>query len=182
MNECSMIGRNLKSIRTKMKLSLNEAAALTGVSKTMLSQIERSESNPTITVLWKIANGLKIRFESLLEESKDENVVKSLDEIVPLVNETGDAIIYNIVPFEPMIGFDIFYAVFKPGCSYQSGGHLNGKTEYFIVAEGEIELEVEEQRFRLKKNDFISFDSCKEHRYVNNSPADAVLHMVLSYN
>ncbi len=53
------IGEKLKSIRMARALSLDDAAALTGVSKPMLGQIERGQSVPTVTTLWKIATGLK---------------------------------------------------------------------------------------------------------------------------
>ena len=53
------IGEKLKSLRTTRTLSLDDVSALTGVSKPMLGQIERGQSIPTVTTLWKIATGLK---------------------------------------------------------------------------------------------------------------------------
>ena len=52
------IGKHLKNIRQNRELSLDEAAEMTGVSKPMLGQVERGQSSPTITTLWKIATGL----------------------------------------------------------------------------------------------------------------------------
>lgn len=70
-----IIGRNLKSFRITNKLSLERAAELTGVSKTMIGQIERGESSPTITTIWKIANGLKISFTSLIDNPQPDTKV-----------------------------------------------------------------------------------------------------------
>ena len=53
-----VISMNLKHIREERKLSLDKVAKMTGVSKSMLGQIERGDSNPTIATVWKIANGL----------------------------------------------------------------------------------------------------------------------------
>ena len=64
------IGEKLKKIRMIQHLTLEEAAAVTGVSKPMLGQIERSQSVPTVTTLWKIATGLKVPLSSFLEESQ----------------------------------------------------------------------------------------------------------------
>ena len=61
-----VIATNLKRIRTAKKMSLDNVANLTGVSKSMLGQIERGDSSPTITTIWKITNGLKISFSSLM--------------------------------------------------------------------------------------------------------------------
>ncbi|MEB9453351.1 helix-turn-helix transcriptional regulator, partial [Bacillus cereus] len=67
MEEIQLIlAKNLKSIREKEKLSLEKVSQLTGVSKTMIGQIERGESSPTLTTIWKIANGLKVSFTSLI--------------------------------------------------------------------------------------------------------------------
>lgn len=67
MEEINLIlAKNLKAFRESKKLSLERVAELTGVSKTMIGQIERGGSSPTITTIWKIANGLKISFTSLI--------------------------------------------------------------------------------------------------------------------
>ena len=62
----NLFWQKFKTIREKEKLSLEKVAQLTGVSKTMIGQIERGESSPTLTTIWKIANGLKVSFTSLL--------------------------------------------------------------------------------------------------------------------
>ena len=63
----SRISENLRQIRKEKKLSLDSMAEQTGVSKSMLGQIERGESSPTVATLWKIATGLHISFTALLE-------------------------------------------------------------------------------------------------------------------
>ncbi|TEB40949.1 XRE family transcriptional regulator, partial [Flavobacterium circumlabens] len=56
----TIVAHNLSQYRTSQQLSLSTVSKLTGVSKTMLNQIENGQSNPTITTLWKIANGLHL--------------------------------------------------------------------------------------------------------------------------
>lgn len=58
------IGERLKEIRANRVLTLDDTAKITGVSKPMLGQIERGQSIPTITTLWKIATGLKVPLSS----------------------------------------------------------------------------------------------------------------------
>ena len=69
------IGEKLKSIRMTRTLSLDDAAALAGVSKPKLGQIERGQSVPTVTTLWKIATGLKTPLSTFLEEPQLLQVV-----------------------------------------------------------------------------------------------------------
>lgn len=68
----SIIARNVKLLREQKKLSLEKMAEVTNVSKTMIGQIERGESTPTITTLWKIANGLKVSFSELIYAPRPE--------------------------------------------------------------------------------------------------------------
>ena len=72
------IGQHLKSIRQSRNMTLEDVAILTGVSKPMLGQIEREQSIPTITTLWKIATGLKTPLSSFLEEQQAEYSVVDL--------------------------------------------------------------------------------------------------------
>ena len=61
------VAENIKRIRKTKKLSLERTAALSGVSRSMLSQIERGEANPSVAILGKIAAALKVPAEVLLE-------------------------------------------------------------------------------------------------------------------
>ena len=68
MDITNTIAANAKRIREEKKLTRDAAASATGVSRSMLAQIEKGEVNPTISVVWKIANGYKVSFTSLVEE------------------------------------------------------------------------------------------------------------------
>ena len=82
-----IIAENLKLYRKQNGYSLEHLSYLTEVSKTMLGQIERKESIPSITTLWKIANGLKVSFTELTQEN-DEIIRKiTLNDIQPLASE-----------------------------------------------------------------------------------------------
>ena len=61
MNDFSSLGENLKAIRDKRGLNLNDVSELTGISKAMLSKIERGESVPTITLFGRSPMGSKLR-------------------------------------------------------------------------------------------------------------------------
>ena len=68
----NVIADNLKRMRKENRWSLDTVAEMTGVSKSMLGQIERKESSPTVATLWKIATGLHISFTALLEQCQKE--------------------------------------------------------------------------------------------------------------
>lgn len=86
----------------------------------MLSKIERGESVPTITTVWKIANGLKITLNALAGDGENNYTVKDIATMTPLIDEGGLFSLYNVFPFSPLDGVQVFYGVFKPGYHYHA--------------------------------------------------------------
>ena len=76
-----IIARNIKRLREDLKLSMDELARVSGVSKSMLAQIERGEGNPTISTLWKISNGMNVPFDALTLRPKKKYEVVKISEI-----------------------------------------------------------------------------------------------------
>ncbi len=70
-----LVAQNLKRIRDEKKLSLDKLSELTGVSKSMLGQIERGDSSPTISTIWKISSGLKVPFTALLNAPQPDTFI-----------------------------------------------------------------------------------------------------------
>ena len=94
-----IIAKNLKAFRESKKLSLEKVAEITGVSKTMIGQIERGESSPTITTIWKIANGLKISFTSLINNPQPDTKVILKSDVQTLFEDNGK---YRLYPYFPL--------------------------------------------------------------------------------
>ncbi len=112
-----VIASNLANIRKKRGLSLDNMAKLTGVSKAMLAQIENGKSNPTVTTLWKIANGLQVSFSGFLKEMDKPKVKKiNINELNPVIDDDGNYLVYSLFPFHPEKKFEIFTVDLKPWC------------------------------------------------------------------
>ena len=179
-----IIGENLKRIRSSMNLSLSEVAKLTSVSKTMLNQIERKESIPTLSVIWRIANGLKIKFDDLLINMniKKCNTVNYRD-MIPICDKSHLAEIYCMVPFSPMNGqnYEFFYCIFHPTCNYLSDGHKNSLNEVIFVYKGTIEIKVNCDTFIVEEGCALTIDATIPHNYINNTSEDTVLCCIVNY-
>ena len=181
----SSLGTTIKSRRLKLGLSLSDLSEATGVSKAMLSQIERSESIPTLTTLWKISDGLQIRFDTLIAESlgianKRYNVT-CLKDITPVTDDGGRILIYCTSPFSPISGTETFYCVMKPGCCFSSEGHRSGKIEHIFVFQGAINILVGKQAesYYLDAGSALSFDAFEKHVYQNAGEEDALIYIAL---
>lgn len=181
MEELANFGEKLKNIRKSQGYSLSEVSSLSGVSKTMLSQIERGESIPTLSTLWKIANGLKIRFETLLENAPKQYGVNSISDMEPIKDKDGNVEIYCIAPFNPLNGFEFFYGIFKPGGKISSSSHRNCIAECFMVISGTMELSIGTKRNRLDAGQFLTFDAQETHGYFNCGAETAILLFIVTY-
>ncbi len=181
MDITNAIASNTKRIREQKKLTLDAAASVTGVSRSMLAQIEKGEVNPTISVLWKIANGYKVSFTSLVEEKNDAVSVIRQADMWPLEEDEGRYLNYPVFPFNEQRLFETYRIVIKPGGSLFAQPHLKGAEEYITVFAGQAKITVEEEQFLLSKGDSIRFDADIPHGYQNVGAEVAELSMLIYY-
>lgn len=177
----SNIGSVLKRVRFERRLTLEEASKLTEVSKAMLGQIERGESNPTISILWKISTGLKISFSKILGSETNNFEAISIDSIKPVYESDGKMILYDVFPFNPISGFEYFYIKLLPGAKHISTPHQNSAEEYVVVTKGTVVITVEEQIFELTAPSALKFKANRNHTYSNPYDIEAVFQNIVKY-
>lgn len=147
----------------------------------MLAQIEKGDANPTISVLWKIANGYKVSFTSLIEQAPQAASVLSADAIQPIIADGGKYTNYPAFGFDEQRGFETYRIVIAPGGHLQAEPHLPGTEEYVTVFAGQVEIVAADQPFALHKGDSIRFLADVPHAYRNTGPEEAQLSMLLYY-
>lgn len=176
-----IIAKNLKALRESKKLSLEKVAELTGVSKTMIGQIERGESSPTITTIWKIANGLKISFTSLINNPQPDTMVVLRSEIQTLSEDNGKYRVYPYFPFEDDKRFEVYSVEIEQSGILSSDSHREGTEEFITVFEGELTVRVNNNEYTLKNGDSIKFKADRPHTYHNSGETLTRLSMILYY-
>lgn len=176
-----MVADNLKTIRKKKRLSLDDVAKITGVSKSMLGQIERGDVNPTISVIWKIVNGLKVSFTSLLERPVSDTEIIRNTEIKPLEEDDGRFINYPIFPFSEDKRFEIYRIKILAHGVLDALAHLEGMEEFITVFAGTVTITVQQQEYSLSAGDSIRFKADVRHRYENTGNVTAELSMMIYY-
>lgn len=175
------VAYNLKRLRAERQISLDKLSELTGVSKSMLGQIERGETSPTITTIWKIANGLKVSFTAFLETAESSSQLVDPSEVAPLSEDGGK---YSILPYfraNEQRDFEIYSVSIKPGGKLEAEPHFAGTQEYIIIYAGEMTLWVDGSRHALKAGQGFRFDAAVRHGYWNESGDDVIGCMVLHY-
>ncbi|CAN7533237.1 XRE family transcriptional regulator [Peribacillus frigoritolerans] len=176
-----IIANNLKAIRESKKLSLEKVAELTGVSKTMIGQIERGGSSPTITTIWKIANGLKISFSSLINSPQPDTKIVLKSEIQSLSEDNGKYRVYPHFPFEDEKRFEVYSVEIEKGGFLSSDSHREGTEEYITVFEGEVTVRVNNEEYTVRNGDSIRFKADRPHAYHNSGDTITRLSMILYY-
>ncbi|OZI10482.1 helix-turn-helix domain-containing protein [Bacillus sp. FJAT-42315] len=176
-----ILAKNLKAIREKEKLSLEKVSQLSGVSKTMIGQIERGESSPTLTTIWKIANGLKVSFTSLINNPQPDTTVILKNEIQVLSEDNGRYRVYPYFPFQEDRRFEIYSIEIEKEGIVNSDSHREGTEEFITVFDGEVTIDVNDCKYKLKSGDSIRFKADRPHAYYNSGETLARLSMTIYY-
>lgn len=135
------IGPIIQRQRKARGLTLQQLAGLSGVSKSMLSQIERGQANPTFAVLWSLTQGLKLDFAALLQGGQAVPSGTAI-EIVPsehtpeLRSADGSCRLRILSPPE-LAGTTEWYDVeIAAGGRLDSAAHAAGAFEHFTALSG----------------------------------------------
>ncbi len=178
------IGPRVKALRESMGLSLRDLAGRCGVSAPMLSQVERSETSPTLQVAAKIASGLDLRLSQLLrlDESGAVTVVRA-DE-----RRTGGGVEGHafevLTPALPGQRLELSRHELAPGATTGGPGdppmHEPGSREIALVDRGTVVLEIDGEAHALAAGDTVTFDADLPHRFANPGPEPAILLAIVS--
>ncbi|WP_227935445.1 helix-turn-helix domain-containing protein [Alkalihalobacillus deserti] len=175
------VGEMLRRIRRERGMSLQELATITDVSKLTLGKIERGEANPSLSVIWKIANGLRLPISALLNENQE--VIVSRKNKGKKVLSTNEACALEPIFDATNYGsLEIHRAFLKPNSEYSPGAHQFGVIEYVTVMKGELKIKIEDDYYHLDEYDSIKFNGDREHAYINPTRFETVLHFVMTYS
>ena len=162
------VGLNIQRIRKSQKLSIDRAAELAGVSKSMLGQIERGVVNPTITVLHKLAQGLHVPLEQLIAHTEEPGVVlhRSVDTVGQRLNG-GKVIRYQLFPYDTESGAESCQMDIFISGAYEAEDQIPGSRVYLTVLSGMVEVQVGEEQWRLESRDSLAFPGHLLRKYIN---------------
>lgn len=177
------ISSTLKDLRNQRGWSLDATSSKTGVSKAMLGQIERGESSPTISTLWKIVSGFDVSFSSFLEdvEAYQPRFIHRKPELQQLHKQDDKINITPLFPFDPDLGFEVIIIELLPGCIHLSPPHQKGVIEHVIPVNGSIEVLVQGEWRQVNEHEGLRFDAFLPHGYRNLSDAAVLFHDMIHY-
>jgi transcriptional regulator with XRE-family HTH domain len=176
------VGINLRRLRSKRGLSLQQLAQRSGVSRAMLGQIELGRSAPTINLLWKIARALDVTFSALIAR-QDEVAPRVLTaaEAKLLTNQQGTFSSRALFPFDEPRRNEFYELRLRAGGLELAHPHPPGTLENLVVTVGALDVTVGEGVHRLRAGDAILFTADVPHSYRNPGAQDAVIYLVMTY-
>lgn len=161
------IAANLKRVRMKMKMTLQDLADRTGLTKGYLSKVERSEKAPPYSTLSKIVGALGLEITDVLKAEpgplQDLPIVIASKEDGRLIRESSHYVGYDYEvlaagkPGKNMEPF-IIYAPSEFTSLFQHEGE-----EFIYVLEGELEFKYGDRVFRMRQGDNAYFESRVPH-------------------
>jgi len=172
------LGPRLKVLREGTGLSLRDLAERSGVSAPMLSQVERSETSPTVAVATRIAVGLDLTLSQLLrlDESDGVTVVRAADRRVGAAAHDGHR--YEVLtPPIPGQRAEVSLHTLAPAGATGGPGdppiHEPGSRETAVITEGRVRLVCDGVAHDLGAGDAVTFDADLAHHFENPGSADS---------
>ena len=178
------VGENLVRLRKRRGLSLERLAALSGVSRAMLGQIEAGDSTPTIALLWKVARGLDVRFADLLGDDSAAEGVQVLAAADAKILRSSDGAFESraLFPFDSRRRAEFYELRLRGGHAERAEAHARGTYENLIVQTGRMRLTVGgNEPLELRAGDAVYFRADVPHVYENCGTRDAVMYLVMTY-
>jgi transcriptional regulator with XRE-family HTH domain len=167
------IGEKLKAERTDRKMTLQDLAKLTGVTRSMLSQIENNKTLPSLTTLQLVSRALNVPMGAFFEsvERPGSPILKKKDR--RRLQTRNGVTFYSLTPNMRSHRIEVLYNVYESGGTTGPAYSHPGE-ECGIVLKGRVEVEYNGNEHFLEEGDTIYLDSSKPHRIRNARDGESI--------
>lgn len=176
-------GRRVKQLRKARGWSLDALARTSGVSRSMLSQVEREEANPTLAVTLRIAQAFGMNLGELLElpgASAAVSVIRGGDRAYHYRSDRACRI-RTLSPLNLEKDVEFYEVQLQPGGALRSAPHFEGTREFLTVQQGQVRVESGGDGEELQPGDSASYRADVPHAIVNTGPGEALVFLVDIY-
>ncbi len=175
------LGQRVRALRRERGLTLDGLARRSGVSRAMISKLERGEKNPTLVVAAKVAEGLGVSLSQVVgtEERREVVVIRRERRMVMRDPETG----FERQLLSPSFagrGIEFIRNVVPVGST--SGGfppHRRGVSEYVVVERGRLRALLGSDEYFLERGDALYFEADVTHRFDNAGEEECSYYLVI---
>lgn len=177
------LGRRVKKLRGDRGWSLEELAAASGVSRSMLSEIEREKANPTLSVTFRIARAFGLNLQELIESAETASAIQVIrgGSRSQVYRSDKDCEIRTLSPLTLEKEIEFYEVTLKPRGALRSQPHYEGTREFVVVEQGSVRIESAKDGELLAKGDSAAYRADLPHAIVNTGSGEAVVFLVVIY-
>ena len=177
------LGQRVKQMRTGRGWSLEVLANASGVSRSMLSQIEREQANPTLAVTLRIARAFGLSLGELLElpdAASAMTVIRSEDHTYHYRSDK-DCRIRTLSPLNLEKDVEFYEVRLQVGGALRSAPHFEGTREFLTVQKGRFRVESAGDAEELNPGDSASYRADVPHAIINSGKSEATAFLIVIY-
>ncbi|EKO1912958.1 helix-turn-helix domain-containing protein [Clostridium botulinum] len=177
------IGQTVLSYRRKNGMTIREFANYSGISTSLISQIERGEANPSLSVLELIAKALNVPlFTLFINEIDTDSLISKKQDRKKVYRENKDHIVYDVLTPDFMKAhIELLMMDLNANTSTTEGHYLHiDKEEIAVVMKGEAYVELEGTEYFLEEGDVVRIPPNIRHRFLNKSNQSSHILFVLT--
>ena len=167
----------VRELRRQKGWTLEQLSAACGVSRSMLSQIERNQANPTLAVAFRIAQAFGMSLGRLVDapgSASRIDVVRKADQ--PRDLDSGELVmIRTLSPLHLEKDVEFYELTLRPGGALVSEAHFQGVREVLTVERGSVEITCADDHVTLNPGDSAHYAADVPHSIANTGKQDAVV-------
>lgn len=177
------LGKTIQRLRKSYNLSLSELAEQSGVAKSIISQIERNETNPTLATIWRLSQALDVSIERFLSAAEDEPFVEKISKgDTPILVSNDGKMRLSIIGWLHTVEWLQWYDLTsEPDGVLDSDAHQRGSVESLSALSGSFEVEVGDMREIVRAGETIRYRCDRPHiiRCLGPEPGHALMVVIL---
>ena len=175
------LGKTIQRLRKAYNMSLGELSEQSGVAKSIISQIERNETNPTLSTVYRLSRALDTSIDEVLKADSGTLFLEhQLKSAIPILESQDGLCRLAIIGPLNLIDLTQWYDFqAKPGGLLESDPHPPGTVEHLYMLKGEVEITVGEEVKVAKAGEAIRYRGDVPHKIRNLGTVDAHANMIL---
>jgi transcriptional regulator with XRE-family HTH domain len=173
----------VRQLRKKKGWTLEQLSAACGVSRSMLSQIERNQANPTLGVAFRIAQAFGMSLGKLVDVPNATPTIDVIrvDDRTYHYRQEKDCRIRTLSPLHLEKDVEFYELVLRPGGVLKSSPHFGGTREFLTVQQGTVRLTSNDDVCDLQRGDSAHYPADVPHAIENIGKTEAVMFLVDIY-
>lgn len=178
-----VVCERVRAMRRDRGWTLEQLASLSGVSRSMLSEIERGAANPTLGVAFRIAQAFGLSLGDLVESPAPKakiDVIRAGDRGL-LFRDDEQCRIRTLSPLHLEKDVEFYEVTLRSGGKLESSPHYSGTREFLTVEKGTVRLQAGDETTDLDRGDSAHYPADIPHTIANIGRGEALLFLVDIY-